>query len=70
MNTHDNRYEVIDLDTDESHGLYPSLDEARGCVEFDKLRAYQIWRGHVDADGDFCGNVRVESCDPDNEETP
>lgn len=47
-------YEVIDLTTDESHGEYPTLEQARGCVRFDKLRAYSIWHG----------NVRVECCDP------
>ena len=47
-------YEVINLDTDESHGEYETLSEARGCVEFDRLRAYSIWHG----------NVRVENCEP------
>ncbi len=57
-------YEVINLDTDESHGVYETLCEARGCVRFDSLRAYQIWQGEEDADGDFAGNIRVESCEP------
>ena len=47
-------YEVIDLETGDSHGLYDCLGEARGCVRYDRLTAYQIWRG----------NVRVEECDP------
>jgi hypothetical protein len=47
-------YEVINLDTDESHGEFPSLEQARGCVKFDKLRAYAIWNN----------NVRVECCEP------
>jgi hypothetical protein len=47
-------YEVINLDTDESHGEYDSLEQARGCVRFDRLRAYQIWSG----------NLRVENCEP------
>lgn len=50
----DRAYEVIDLRTDESHGTFETLEEARGCVRFDKLRAYAIWRY----------NVRVECCDP------
>jgi hypothetical protein len=47
-------YEVINLDTDESHGVYETLGEARGCVQFDRLRAYSIWRG----------DIRIECCDP------
>lgn len=27
----------------ESHGTYDTLEEARGCVEFDRLRYYEIW---------------------------
>ena len=51
-------YEVINLDTEESHGQYETLNEARGCVRYDRLRAYQI-----DAKGDdFCRTV--EKCDP------
>ena len=47
-------YQVIDLNTDESHGTYPTLEQARGCVAFDRLTAYSIWKD----------NVRVECCDP------
>lgn len=47
-------YEVFDLNTDESHGSYRTLDEARGAVRYDRLKAYDIWRN----------NVRVECCDP------
>ncbi|HVH85480.1 MAG TPA: hypothetical protein VM912_02065 [Terriglobales bacterium] len=47
-------YEVFDLNTDESHGTFETLEQARGCVRFDKLRSYSIWKG----------NVRVECCDP------
>jgi hypothetical protein len=36
-------YEVIDLNDHSSHGDYPTVDEARGCVEFDRLKSYQIW---------------------------
>jgi hypothetical protein len=49
-----NMFEVIDLHTDESHGKYETLEKARGCVRFDRLRAYSIWHGRV----------RVECCDP------
>lgn len=48
------QYTVINLDTDSCHGDYPTLEQARGCVRFDRLRAYAIWHG----------NVRVECCDP------
>lgn len=51
-------YEVINLRTLESHGEYDSLDQARGCVEFDRLTAYAIWRG----------DERVECVEPDDEE--
>jgi hypothetical protein len=47
-------FEVIDLNTDESHGKFETLERARGCVRFDRLRAYAIWYD----------NVRVECCDP------
>ena len=47
-------YEVIDLATDEQHGSYATLDEARAAVRYDRLKAYAIWRD----------NVRVECCDP------
>jgi hypothetical protein len=42
-------FEVIDLTDDrlESHGLFETLSEARGCVEFDGLTAYAIWRGNT-----------------------
>ena len=48
-------YEVIDLDTEETQGTYETLDEARGAVRFNRLRAYSIWQNE---------NVRVEHCDP------
>ena len=50
----EHKYEVINLETDESHGDFDTLEEARGCVAFDGLNAYQIWRGHI----------RVENCEP------
>jgi hypothetical protein len=48
-------FELIDLDTDETHGTFETLSEARGAVRFDRLKAYAIW--HNDR--------RVESCDGD-----
>lgn len=36
------KYEVVDLNTGKSHGVYDSLDEARGCVEFDQLTHWSI----------------------------
>ncbi len=36
-------YEVINVDTGESHGSYETLDEARGCALFDRLTDYEIW---------------------------
>lgn len=58
------KYEVINLDTGESHGIFDSLSQARGCVSFDKLRAYQIWEGDIIPDGEFEGERRVENCEP------
>ena len=36
-------FRVYDLDTDESHGDYETLDDARGAVIFDGLIKWQIW---------------------------
>jgi hypothetical protein len=47
-------YEVIDLETDDAHGSYRTLDEARRAVSYDRLEKWAIWRD----------NVRVECCDP------
>jgi len=47
-------FHVVDLSDDSTHGTYTTLEEARGCVQFDKLKAWSIWHG----------NVRVEVCDP------
>jgi hypothetical protein len=65
-------YEVINLDTEESHGVYETLEEARGCVQFDKLHAYSIWRGRWATynrlapcdQREFESEVRVENCEP------
>ena len=38
-------FDVIARPSNESHGIYNTLDEARGCVEFDRLRDYEIWQG-------------------------
>jgi hypothetical protein len=48
-------FEVFNTETDECHGTYETLDQARGCVKFDRLVAFEIWRG----------SVRVECCDPE-----
>lgn len=40
------RYEVVDLEaprSTQSHGWYDSIEEARGCVAYDRLRSWQIW---------------------------
>lgn len=38
------RYRVINEKTNESHGVYDSFDEARGCVAYDGLvENYSIW---------------------------
>lgn len=45
-------YEVINLTTDESHGRYATLDEAKGCVAYDHLdRHFAIWH---DTQGRVC----------------
>jgi hypothetical protein len=38
-------YDVIDRRTGESHGIYDTLDEARGCAAFDRLDDFEIWHG-------------------------
>lgn len=44
-------YEVINLKTDESHGRYATIDDAKGCVAYDHLdNHFAIWhdtRGRV-----------------------
>lgn len=37
--------EVTGVESDISHGVYDTIDEARGCVEYDGLTRYEIWRG-------------------------
>jgi len=49
----DMTYQVMNLDTDESRGSFETLADARGCVFFNRLRRYQIWRE----------TVLVEECD-------
>ena len=39
----DPSYEVINVETGESHGTYETLERARGCVEFDDLKDWEIW---------------------------
>jgi hypothetical protein len=48
------KFRVIDLESDELRGVYDTLEEARGCVAYDRLRAYAIWHN----------GVMVEVCDP------
>ncbi len=36
-------FEVIDLKTHKSHGVYDTLLEAKGCVLYDRLSSWQIW---------------------------
>lgn len=36
-------YEVMNLKNKKSHGVYDTLDEARGCVAFDRLTEWEIW---------------------------
>lgn len=52
-------FEVVNLDTDESHGIYETLAEARGAVRYDRLRAFEIRRL---VDGDFA--ARMDHCEP------
>lgn len=53
-------YEVINHETDESHGKYETLDEARGAVRYDRLKSWSLWS--LDADGDL--HHRIEQCVP------
>jgi hypothetical protein len=52
-------YEVIEKNDPvrtTSHGVYDTLDEARGCVEYDGLVWWEIWQGdHIvdESDGPF-----------------
>ncbi len=62
-------YEVINLDTDQSHGVCATLNAARWIVREHELRAYEIWRGHYERGtlgiGDeFITEDRVECCEP------
>ena len=43
-------YEVIEILNEDvgavrSHGVFATLDEARGCVEYNKIGEYEIWQG-------------------------
>lgn len=38
-------YQVIDNVTGEDHGIWETLERARGCIEFDRLKYYDIWHG-------------------------
>lgn len=53
------KYEVINLETELSHGEYETLDEARGAILYDKLKTWQIW---------FDGHELIERCSPLHDE--
>ncbi len=36
-------YKVINVETGKNHGIYSSIEQARGCVSFDKLNDWEIW---------------------------
>ena len=38
-------FEVFEATAGESHGIFDTLEEARGCVEFDKIVSWTIWQG-------------------------
>lgn len=38
-------FDISDPTRPSSNGTFLSLDEARGCVEFDGLEFYEIWQG-------------------------
>ncbi len=42
------KYEVFELG--KSHGEFDTLDEARGCVAFDRLKFWAIWIGDTQVD--------------------
>jgi len=44
------KFEVINLKTKASHGVFDSEDEARGCARYDRLTDWEIWE---------CGTKRV-----------
>lgn len=37
-------FEVMNLKTHRSHGVFDTKDEALGCVAYDRLISWQIWR--------------------------
>jgi len=44
------RFELINLKTKASHGMFGSEDEARGAARYDRLTDWEIWE---------CGTKRV-----------
>jgi len=40
------KYEVKNGTTNESHGWYEDLDEAYGCIRFDRLKFWQVWHAN------------------------
>ena len=65
-------YEVINCESGKSHGEFETLDEARGCVLFDRLFSYMIMFGNecvVDCDqGPISDDPRVRQAMGEPEE--
>ena len=67
------QYEVQNLATLQSHGYYGTLDEARGCVAYDRLKEWRIigraaviieeW--NPSAEPCLCGNPSQSECRED-----
>jgi hypothetical protein len=57
------RYEIIDLEImgaeECSVGTTATLEDAYSCIEFNGLRAWQVWSGYVDEAGDFIADELV-----------
>lgn len=65
-------YQVWNTETETSHGVYRTLDEARGCVAFDRLQSWIIWGGHEapayrgkgqSRDTQFIAEYRIDASD-------
>jgi hypothetical protein len=62
-------YQVWNLATDESHGSFETLSEARGAVKFDRIQKhYEIQK--IDDQSNFVARVECrddsQDCDPEN----
>jgi hypothetical protein len=53
------RYEVIREPDGDSHGQFDTLDEARGCVAFDRLAEWSIYRLTQAQDGGEIRNAEL-----------